>query len=249
MDDHNDHSHQVAAMSRADRILDRVRALLAKAESTEFPAETEALTAKAQELMARHCIEQAMLDANAPGVRSKPATVRIIVDAPHASAKVQVLQAVARANRCRAIWSQREHVAHLFGFVDDLAVVELLFTSLLVQAGVGLHRAGPQRDRFGRVRTASFRRAFLLAFSVEIGRRLHEAAGAAADEVAAATGTDLVPVLDARRVEIDRAVQAAFPFTRRMSVSTDNADGWHAGITSARRADLGGTGGFGRLSA
>ena len=36
-----------------DGLLDKVRALLAKAESTRFEAEADAFTAKAQELMAR----------------------------------------------------------------------------------------------------------------------------------------------------------------------------------------------------
>jgi hypothetical protein len=45
------------------RMLDRVRALLAKAESTEFPKEAEALSARAQELMARHRIDRALLAA------------------------------------------------------------------------------------------------------------------------------------------------------------------------------------------
>ena len=232
-----------------ERILEKVRGLLAKAESTEFPAEAEALTAKAQELMARHSIEQAMLDDGAPGPRVKPGMIRVVIDAPHASAKVQLLQAVAGANGCRTIWSERDRVAHTFGFADDLAAVELLFTSLLVQATVAVHRAGPQRDQFGRVRTASFRRAFLLAFAVGIGRRLREAADALAEELAATTGTDLVPVLGRRKAEVDVAVREAFPFTRRMSSSIANADGWRAGTASAAQADLGGAGGFGRLSA
>ena len=49
------------------RILDKVRALLAKAESTEFPEEAEAYTAKAQELMARHRIDRAVLGATGRG--------------------------------------------------------------------------------------------------------------------------------------------------------------------------------------
>jgi len=232
-----------------ERILEKVRGLLAKAESTEFPAEAEALTAKAQELMARHCIEQAMLDDRAPGARAHPTSIRVVIDAPHASAKVQLLQAVAGANGCRTIWSQHERVAYTFGFADDLAAVELLFTSLLVQATVAVHRAGPQRDQFGRVRTASFRRSFLLAFAVGVGQRLREAADAMAAEMSATTGTDLVPVLGRRKAEVEAAVQEAFPSTRRMTYSTANADGWRAGRASAAQADLGGAGGFGRLSA
>ena len=39
------------------KITERVRALLAKAESTTFPDEAEAFTAKAQELIAQHAID------------------------------------------------------------------------------------------------------------------------------------------------------------------------------------------------
>jgi hypothetical protein len=46
------------------RMLGRIRALLAKAESTEFPEEAEALTAKAQQLMAHHSIDEALLAAS-----------------------------------------------------------------------------------------------------------------------------------------------------------------------------------------
>ncbi len=49
------------AASTDARVLGRVRALLAKAESTTFPDEAEALTTKAQELMARHAIDRAVL--------------------------------------------------------------------------------------------------------------------------------------------------------------------------------------------
>jgi len=46
-----------------DPILNRVRALLAQAESTNFEAEAETFTAKAQELMTRHAIDMAMVAA------------------------------------------------------------------------------------------------------------------------------------------------------------------------------------------
>jgi hypothetical protein len=39
-----------------------VRALLAKAEATKFPEEAEALSAKAQELMSRYSLHQAVAD-------------------------------------------------------------------------------------------------------------------------------------------------------------------------------------------
>jgi hypothetical protein len=52
------------------RSLGRIRALLAKAEATGYPPEAEALTAKAQELMARYSIDEAVL---ADAMRRGPA--------------------------------------------------------------------------------------------------------------------------------------------------------------------------------
>lgn len=51
------------------RMLGRIRALLAKAEATTFPEEAEALSAKAQELMARHTVDEALLAVRG-GVRA-----------------------------------------------------------------------------------------------------------------------------------------------------------------------------------
>ena len=51
----------------SDRLLDRVRKLLAKAEDESVtPPEAQALTAKAAELMARYGINRAMLAAQRP---------------------------------------------------------------------------------------------------------------------------------------------------------------------------------------
>ncbi|RMB71755.1 DUF2786 domain-containing protein [Rhodococcus sp. SBT000017] len=48
------------------KMLGRIRGLLAKAESTQFPAEAEALSAKAQDLMTRYAIDSALLDTGNP---------------------------------------------------------------------------------------------------------------------------------------------------------------------------------------
>ena len=58
------------------RALGRVRGLLAKAESTEFPEEADALTVKAQELMAAYALDEALLDAPTPAA-SAPASAAV----------------------------------------------------------------------------------------------------------------------------------------------------------------------------
>lgn len=61
-----------------------MRALLAKAESTEFPQEAEALTARAQEMMARHSIDLALLEQD-PEEPEAAAARRLPVDSPTTS--------------------------------------------------------------------------------------------------------------------------------------------------------------------
>ena len=74
-----------------DRALRRIRGLLTKAESTDFPDEAESLTAKAQELMTRYAIDAALLDVGpsptgAVGVETR----RVHVQEPYVRAQVIV---------------------------------------------------------------------------------------------------------------------------------------------------------------
>src|SRR6266571_5058578 len=158
-----------SAIGEADtRILGKIRALLAKAESTEFPEEAEALSARAQELMAKHSIDHALLAAQS-GNRDKPAGRRLPVDNPYESPKATLLHAVAQANRCRSVWQKALGISTVIGFPSDLDAVELLFTSLLVQANTAMLREGAKRDAYGRSRTRAFRQSFLVAYALRIG--------------------------------------------------------------------------------
>jgi hypothetical protein len=219
------------------RMLAKVRALLAKAESTTFPEEAEALTAKAQELMARHAIDDAMIDSQA-GTGDDPVGVRVQVDPPYASPKSLLLAEVASANRCRSVWSSDLGITTLFGFESDADFVEVLYTSLLVQATRAMAAAGSQSDRYGRSRTRSFRTSFLVAYASRIGQRLRaaEAAGRAAAEES--YGAALVPVLADRSSAVEDACRAVFPHLTRRSVSSTNLAGWHAGAAAADLATL-----------
>jgi hypothetical protein len=215
------------------RVLHKVTALLAKAESTNFPDEAEALTGKAQELMTRHAIDQAHLDAQR-GDRPRVGGRRVGIDDPYAGARYLLLAAVADANRCRAVWTKYWGFATVFGDESDLDAVELLYTSLLVQAT----RAMVARPRpRGSGSTRSFRQSFLVAFARRIGVRLHEAAEAVTAE-AAQHSTALVPVFAARREAADAALEEAFPNTRSTRMSANDAEGWHAGTQAADRAQL-----------
>ncbi|MET7968688.1 DUF2786 domain-containing protein [Micromonospora sp. NPDC005305] len=216
------------------RMLDRVRALLAKAESTTFPAEAEALTGKAQELMARHSIDAALLDAAAERP-DRPGGVRLGTDAPYAAAKALLIQEVAAANRCESIWSDDLGFATVLGFPADLAAVELLHTSLLVQATAAMLRGrGERRTGSGR-RTKGYDESFLNAFALRIGERLRAATAAAAEERA---DDRLLPVLAARSDAVKERVDQLFPGVTRHRLQVRDAEGWTSGTTAADRASL-----------
>jgi hypothetical protein len=220
------------------RMLGRVRALLAKAESTEFPEEAEALSARAQELMARHSIDHALLAAES-GVPEEPIGRRLAIDNPYEGPKAVLLDLVAAVNRCRTVWHRELGFSTVLGFPSDLDAVELLFTSLLVQATTALVRAGTRQDAAGRSSTRSFRHSFLAAYAQRIGERLDEATGEAVRQAAESTGRDLLPVLAAREESVERAVTALFPkLTRHRVGAATNHEGWAAGRAAADLASL-----------
>lgn len=219
------------------RVLAKVRALLAKAESTTFDEEADALTAKAQELMARYAIDQAMLHHGDPD--EAPIGLRTAIDDPYAGAKAHLLGVVASANRCRTVWFDSYGFCTIFGFSVDIDIVEVLYTSLLVQATRAMTAAGSVRDSAGRSRTRSFRQSFLVAFARRIDERLQNATGTAAAEAGEVHGGDLLPVLAGRCAAVDDALADAFPQLVSRNLSVTNYAGWVAGRVAADMAVLG----------
>ncbi|MDX3514938.1 DUF2786 domain-containing protein [Streptomyces caniscabiei] len=232
------------------RMLSRIRALLAKAEATGFPEEAEALSAKAQELMARHSIDEALLAARAHS-KDAPGACRIGVDPPYETAKAVLLDAVARANRCEAVWNEALGFSTVVGFEADLEVVELLHTSLLVQATTAMTKAEAAQRKGGRKRTKTFRQSFLAAYAHRIGDRLAAVAEAQVAEARAAAAEaggvggagapeqDLLPVLAARDVAVHDEFSRMFPdtVTTRVRGVSDLA-GWQQGAEAADRAQV-----------
>ncbi len=189
----------------ADPALERIRKLLAKAESTAFEAEAQALTAKAQELMARHAVDRARLLGRAADDR--PRMIRILLEPPYAAAKGVLLAAVARANRCRSVELGGLGLAAVVGHAEDLATVEVLFTSLLVQAGHALAAAAHGAGSGERPRSAAFRQSFHLGFAARIRERL---VAVEAQVLADPGSSGALPVLRSRVAEVEEEFERLF---------------------------------------
>lgn len=215
-------------------MLGRIRKLLAKAEATEFEEEASAFTAKAQELMNRHAIDRALLEQQDPG--DVPRMVRVPIDAPYSDAKSLLLTTVARANRCRAVYLSGYHLCSVMGHADDLEIVELLFTSLLIQAQKALAEAG-RGGAGSRARSTSFRSSFLIAFAHRIGERLAAVNTSSFEDSGAASA---LPVLRAREDAVEAFVDERYGGTLSSGAVRGGYDnlGHQHGRRAADRARL-----------
>jgi hypothetical protein len=130
-----------------DKILNRVRALLEKADSTEFPAERDQLLEKAEELMLKYAIDEALLESTRPAdKRQTPKMLDITVCVKGHPLQDQIINLAttfADHYRCRIVYfgampkSIWKHVtAKVVGYPSDLKFFELSFTN------AQLHLAG-----------------------------------------------------------------------------------------------------------
>jgi hypothetical protein len=231
--------------------LDTVRKLLAKADGAATSEEAQTYTAKAVELMARHGIDEALLaaslDPGAPG-RDEIGTCHIPMADPYSAGKARLLAWTASALRCRSVLHEagggRVAGVTVLGFASDRARTELLYTSLLLQAGTQLLVLRPERPGES---VAAYRRSWLHGYALRVHRRLLEAEAAALAQTpapsssAAAGGRSVALVLADRNQRIDRAYAQAFPRLGRARRATLSGSGYAAGDRAGERADLGRT--------
>ncbi|MEO6123467.1 MAG: DUF2786 domain-containing protein [Ilumatobacteraceae bacterium] len=222
------------------KALKLIRALLAKAEATTFEAEAETFTAKAQEMMTRYSIDAAVLAAahagDGTGRISGVVSRRVHIDSPYADEKATFLAMIADVNGAKSVWTPNFGFATVTGFPVDLQLTDLLFTSLLVQAN---HASAAFTSADRQLRTASFRRAFLVSFAQRISERLRTTRRHVATVAAEQYGSSLVPILANRAVAVTAEFERIFPTTTKMKSRSYNSLGWYAGQEAADKADIG----------
>jgi len=234
-----------------DRLLDRVRKLLAQAEDDSVtPAEAQAFTAKAADLMAKYGIDRALLAADRPET-DRPANRILDIDNPWAREKAHLLSGLASALRCQCVLlggARPGSRVHLFGFASDIDRTDVLYTSVLIQMSHGL--AGARVPEWSSSARA-WRRSWLLGFATAVIARVREAehgAVLAAAEQRTSSGERADLVLADRSLIIRRQVEDAYPVTRKTRV-TYSGSGYRDGYPQGQRADIGTTrvpGGRGR---
>lgn len=217
-----------------EKMLNKIRALLAKAEATTFEHEAEAYTSRALQLMAKYGIDEARARQQDPQARVTAKTIRLA--APFRAQRGSLLTAIGEPMGCRVVVMlpnarKEPRVAHVIGYPSDVERVVILFESLLIQANRFMATTHmPRRAK------AKFRRDWLHGFAAMVRTRIEE--WNALTTVQEGPGTDLV--LRDRDETVNAALAATFPSIRPAPVQQAGI-GFLVGAHEARRADLGRT--------
>lgn len=224
-------------------MLAKVRKLLAKAEDASCTEpEREALMERASALMAKYGIDAALAAQRDPA-SDKVTDKRIVVHPPYAKSMTELFWAVAAPMRCKAIRietpkfdgkNRYEYTMHVFGYQSDIDRVELLWTSLLLQAANGIKKADVP---YGYSHW-SYKESWLAGFRSAVYTRLTEAE-AKATSASASEGTGVELVLYDRNRLVGQAADAAHPRVRTAANRQFKATGMNAGYQAGQRADLG----------
>ncbi len=227
-------------------ILRKVQGLLAKAEGTEFEQERDAFLAKAQEMMERHAISMAEIEAAKPGTEREP--ISLDVEWPERSigkgAKGSLAIAIANANRCQVKtgWVRSEGKRTLAlkfqGMPEDAEFCVMLYTSLCLQAEQAYDPSNKPEWTHGRTYKANFYEGYCDRVRDRINEQARERAAARKREDAeTGTSTDLIVVGIEQRVA-EKFGKARYG-TRRASTNYC-ATGRNDGNRAGSRADLSG---------
>ena len=217
------------------KYLDRVRNLLAKAESTEFPAEAELARENAFALMAKHRIDAAHLRAQ--DTTAEPIHKQVNITNPHANIRANLLNTIALNLNCDLVHVSPKGsyvgIAHLFGFPDDIDRVMFLYSTLLLQ----FQHARKQVEVPAGMRPQSYKHGWAVGFINEISRRLRTAREASEAE-ATTTDPSTALVLADQTAAVKAKVFEAFRSTSN-SRGRGSAAGARAGHVAGARADIG----------
>jgi hypothetical protein len=218
-------------------LLDRVRKLMDKAQSTSNSHEAEAFARKAAELIARHRLDP---DRIATGVNDELGIREIPIGrGAYVRARLALLAAVVTAHDAQVVFASTPDgtIAYVAGFEADLDVIGVMYHSLHGQACTQM----ASQRRGTAAATQRYRRSFLFGYADRLAELLAESRRAA--EGAATTssrGSALAPALLARQRRVEAFTAERFGRVRSARApGAAQEGGWVAGAAAAERADVG----------
>lgn len=212
----------------ADSIAAKVKALLAKATSSEFPAEREAFEAKANQLIFEHQLTQSDLDAS-----DYHQDHRVVSGYGNATEGILGLWSwIAKAYGCFTLLTRLERAVcrvTMIGDADDIAIVAATVDYLAVQLMNDIARDKPRS-----------RKTYSEAWASRAAHRLEDSMTQARIDHQELTGVELVPA-DTRYDQIAKWATSEFSVRTRGSSTDYSKYGYDlvSGAGAADSADLG----------
>ena len=223
-----------------DTIITRVRKIITLAERASTPAEAEQAWDTAFRLMAEHHISEAEIEQSAPQ-RAEPVRVDVPVQGPYPLPKAKLLgslmttlggRAVRNATRTRDNGkTTTTYSVALFGFPNDIALVQLLFSRLLLQMHADLAATPVPADETPR----SFKGGFLDAWVRTVAGRFHQLHNDEVHQAEDTSGGGVSLVLAERTDRVQRLVDDQCPGVGKAGPSRYQSK---AGILAGHRSGL-----------
>ncbi|WP_051164442.1 DUF2786 domain-containing protein [Nocardia testacea] len=229
-------------------MLDKVRKLLAKAESVAGTPEADVLNAKAFELIAKYGIDETAARQRAG---EGPASIEVadfVISGQYQREQTYLLHLLAKALHCSPLWdaansaygTRRNLVYGTAGHIERLRIV---YAMLMPQMLAGAARVRPPAD--AQVGVKAYRMSWMRGFYGTVESRLRKAESRASE--ASEPGTALVLVDDYKRAEA--AMESSSDDIRSTrSRSRHSAAAAALGAAAGERVNLGQTGVAGRLA-
>lgn len=106
-------------------ILRKIKALLAKADSTDSPQEAEAFFTAAQRLMVQHRITESQLNVDPAAIQADE--IEFFRNRLEADWETRLAHVIIRTNGCEFVLSKDEQKLKIYGEPNDVALVKYFF--------------------------------------------------------------------------------------------------------------------------
>jgi hypothetical protein len=236
-----------------ESIQSKIAGLLAKAESTNFPAEAEALSRKAEQLMVKWGIDEAMLASKrAKSTQAeKIVTEKMEFGSIYSMGLIAFSSSVARGLGLQTLQSKHHssrhtRYLHIIGHEGDVARAQMLITSLHLQMTTALRVWWSTYELKANMMPAqqvNAKRQFMASFGSAVEQRLVQRRREQEQETQAETtsGPSVALVLRDRKAEVDEFMAARYQNLGRARGMQGSGHGRAEGRAAGQRANLGGT--------
>jgi len=165
---------EIAERRRAGKLHQIQTQLNIAADDRAPEGERENALNLAMELMARHGVTEMMLATRRGQNTDTIIEKKISISDPYSFEKMKLAHEVATALNCRSFYSHYRNIVSsitIIGFRSDVERVELLYTSLLLQAVNAVKRERPYSYSTAS-ETRQYRKSWLVGFGERVGMRL-----------------------------------------------------------------------------